>query len=231
MSLNVELCPPGRVRRPLKKSQSFPAPRCASPPEPIPRRRTLSISGLTAEPTIAKRRLLGFSRKASPWDSEQPIREELFSVERLETHARSLAVAQTVAAHADSRPASGRADLPTMAAVLLSAYRSIVEAIDDGRAITPAAEWLIDNYHLVERQIRQISTDLPPGYYRQLPKLVTGSVRGLSPRLRHGLGVCRAHRQQLSIPTSSSPMSRPIRRCSRSRSASFGRSRSRCRSS
>ncbi|HME83352.1 MAG TPA: glucoamylase family protein, partial [Roseiarcus sp.] len=64
------------------------------------------------------------------------------------------------------------------ATVLLSAYRSIVKAIDDGRQITPAGEWLIDNFHLVERQIRQISTDLPPGYYRQLPKLVTGPFAG-----------------------------------------------------
>ena len=47
-----------------------------------------------------------------------------------------------------------------------------------GAQITPAGEWLIDNFHLVERQIRQISTDLPPGYYRQLPKLVTGPFAG-----------------------------------------------------
>ena len=62
--------------------------------------------------------------------------------------------------------------------MLLSAYRSIVAATDDGRAITPAAEWLIDNYHLVEKQLRQIGADLPPGYYRQLPKLVTGPFAG-----------------------------------------------------
>ena len=132
---------------------------------------------LTAKPAIATRRFPGFSRKASPWDSEQPIREELFSVERLEAHAKSLAVAQTVASRA-TRGLPLAARLADNGAVLLSAYRSIVKAIDDGRAITPAAEWLIDNYHLVERQIRQISTDLPPGYYRQLPKLVTGPFAG-----------------------------------------------------
>ena len=132
---------------------------------------------LTAKPAIPTHRFLGFFKKPSPWDSEQPIREELFSVERLEAHAKSLAVAQTVA----SRPTRGlplAARLADNAAVLLSAYRSIVKAIDDGRQITPAGEWLIDNFHLVERQIRQISTDLPPGYYRQLPKLVTGPFAG-----------------------------------------------------
>ena len=43
--------------------------------------------------------------------------------------------------------------------------------MDDKAAITPAAEWLIDNFHLVERQIREVRLDLPPAYYRQLPKL------------------------------------------------------------
>ena len=63
-------------------------------------------------------------------------------------------------------------------AVLLEAYRAIVKAINEGRAITPAAEWLIDNYHLVEKQIRELRSDLPPGYYRQLPKLASGPFAG-----------------------------------------------------
>jgi len=36
----------------------------------------------------------------------------------------------------------------------------------------------VDNYHVVETQIRQISDDLPPGYYRQLPKLADGPLAG-----------------------------------------------------
>jgi cyclic beta-1,2-glucan synthetase len=43
---------------------------------------------------------------------------------------------------------------------------------------TPAAEWLVDNYHLVEEQIREVRDDLPPGYYRQLPKLAGGPFAG-----------------------------------------------------
>lgn len=122
-------------------------------------------------------RVSAFSRKPSPWDDETPIREELFSVERLEAHARSLAAAQPVS----TRTTRGLSLSPRLAdngVVLLSAYRSIVLAIDEYRAITPAAEWLIDNYHVVEKQLLQISTDLPPGYYRQLPKLVTGPFAG-----------------------------------------------------
>src|SRR5205085_708722 len=56
-------------------------------------------------------------------------------------------------------------------AVLLEAYRAIGSAAGEGHTVTLAAEWLLDNYHLVEEQIREIRDDLPSGYYRQLPKL------------------------------------------------------------
>jgi cyclic beta-1,2-glucan synthetase len=62
--------------------------------------------------------------------------------------------------------------------VLLAAHRSIADAAADGQAITPAAEWLLDNYHLVEEQIREIREDLPPGFYQLLPKLDGGPLRG-----------------------------------------------------
>src|SRR5277367_102558 len=109
----------------------------------------------------------------SPWVDGKLVREELFSAERLEEHARSLAVAQTVTPRPTrGHPLSGR--LADNGTVLLHAYRVIAKSIDEGRAITPAAEWLIDNYYLVEREIQGIRVALPPGYYRQLPKLVDG---------------------------------------------------------
>jgi cyclic beta-1,2-glucan synthetase len=117
------------------------------------------------------------ARSVSPWKNREPIRQELFSVERLEQHARSLAVAQKATSKSSKGlPLAGQ--LAGNARVLLNAYRSIAEEVADGRAITPAAEWLIDNYHLVEKQIYEIRTDLPPGYYRQLPKLAEGPFTG-----------------------------------------------------
>jgi cyclic beta-1,2-glucan synthetase len=127
--------------------------------------------------TIHIRRSFGRALSASPWDSREPLREELFSVERLEEHARSLAVAQSVT----PRPTKGRPLTRRLAdngAVLLDAYRTVTQGIDEGRAITPPGEWLVDNYHIVERQIREIHSDLPPGYYRQLPKLADGPFVG-----------------------------------------------------
>ena len=123
------------------------------------------------------RRAFAHAPSMSPWNNRDPIRAELFSVERLEEHARSLAAAQPVTPKAaKGHPLAGR--LVDNEAVLLDAYRTIAKAISEERAITPAAEWLVDNYHLVERQIREIRSDLPPGYYRQLPKLADGPFAG-----------------------------------------------------
>jgi cyclic beta-1,2-glucan synthetase len=118
-----------------------------------------------------------YGAQASPWDSEEILRAELFSSERLEQHAASLAVAQQV-----MRRRSARRSLATRLkeneSVLLAAYQAIAAAVGEGRSITPAAEWLLDNYHLVEEQIREIRADLPPGFYRQLPTLADGPLAG-----------------------------------------------------
>ncbi|MGV8856320.1 MAG: GH36-type glycosyl hydrolase domain-containing protein [Devosia sp.] len=116
-------------------------------------------------------------RQASPWHDPAPVREELFGVERLEQHARSLAFAQSVT----TRPLSVlslRKRLKSNATVLLAAYRASAVEVESQRTMVPAAEWLLDNYHLVEEQIREIHADLPPNYYRQLPKLAEGPFAG-----------------------------------------------------
>ncbi len=114
---------------------------------------------------------------AFPRDPEEPIRSELFSIERLEQHAKSLAVAQRVTTrHTAGRRLATR--LRDNGRVLLAAYRTIGKAIREERAITPAAEWLVDNFHIVEEQIREIRDDLPYGFYRQLPKLADGPLQG-----------------------------------------------------
>ncbi|MDP9244778.1 MAG: glycosyl transferase, partial [Chloroflexota bacterium] len=110
-------------------------------------------------------------------DLEEPILAELFSVERLEQHAQTLAAAQAVT----DAPHRGNAVLPRIAEngrVLLESYRVLARAIKDELSITPAAEWLIDNFHIVDEQLREIRDDLPPDYYRELPKLAEGHLAG-----------------------------------------------------
>ncbi len=107
---------------------------------------------------------------------EEPIRAELFGVERLEQHAASLATAQVVTD--DARV--GRLLTPRVldnGRVLVASYRAIARTIRDEKTITPAAEWFVDNFHIVDEQLREIIDDLPPGYYRQLPKLASGHLK------------------------------------------------------
>jgi len=117
-----------------------------------------------------------FSSIAKSVELQEPIRAELFGVERLEQHAASLALAQVVTE--DARV--GRLLTPRVlenGRVLVSSYQTIARTIRDEQTITPAAEWFIDNFHIVDEQLREIIDDLPPGYYRQLPKLGAGHLQ------------------------------------------------------
>ncbi|MEH6553484.1 MAG: hypothetical protein V7737_05060, partial [Pseudoalteromonas tetraodonis] len=117
-------------------------------------------------------------KKCDPlWSSTDPVREELFGVERLEKHATSLAKAQQVAKHAP-RVMCLRKRVDENATALLNAYQDSAAEIARGSVVVPAAEWLLDNYHLVEQQIREVRDDLPAHYYRQLPKLLNGPFKG-----------------------------------------------------
>ncbi len=109
-------------------------------------------------------------------DSEKPFQAEFFSVERLEQYA------QTLAAEHRTVTKKGRAQLlPRLeenGRLFEAAYKALVEAIRNGRPISPAAEWLVDNYHIVEEQLREIRQDLPKSYYHELPKLASGELAG-----------------------------------------------------
>src|SRR5688572_613660 len=115
-------------------------------------------------------------RKASSDADEQPLGGEIFSVERLEQYAK------TLAAEHKTVTKKGRAQLlPRLennGRKLVGAYRTLVETIRNGRAISPAAEWLVDNFHIVEEQLREIREDLPRSYYHELPKLAEGELKG-----------------------------------------------------
>ncbi|MBW8888487.1 MAG: phosphorylase [Fibrobacteres bacterium] len=102
-----------------------------------------------------------------------PIRGEIFSAEHLEEYAARLAEA-----HGKARP--GRRGVPLLrqvdqnGAALRAVYNSISRMVRADRSITPAAEWLADNFHVVDEQLREIRNHLPPSYYRDLPKLASG---------------------------------------------------------
>ncbi|PSK85920.1 cyclic beta-1,2-glucan synthase [Limimaricola soesokkakensis] len=50
-------------------------------------------------------------------------------------------------------------------------YRRVFRASQGEQLIGPAEEWLLDNFHLVDENIRQVEQALPPRYVRQLPQV------------------------------------------------------------
>ncbi|HEX6031603.1 MAG TPA: hypothetical protein VFY90_09220, partial [Tepidiformaceae bacterium] len=107
---------------------------------------------------------------------EDPIRAELFSPERLEEHAERIARQRVLAGSKAGRRLSP--PIRDSARALLQCYREIAAVMGDEGATTPAAEWFVDNYHIVDAVVRQVREDLPQGFYRQLPKLAEDPLRG-----------------------------------------------------
>ncbi|MGB8545981.1 MAG: cyclic beta 1-2 glucan synthetase, partial [Azonexus sp.] len=61
---------------------------------------------------------------------------------------------------------------------LIVVCRRLTSVSTEKRRITPAGEWLLDNFYLIEEQIRTAKRHLPKGYSRELPRLATGPSTG-----------------------------------------------------
>ena len=112
---------------------------------------------------------------------EEPLRAELFSADQMALHGKRLA-----ATHALSRvslPDRLLARLASNERVLSDLSKQLAATPDAERRFTPAAEWLLDNFYLIEQEVRTARRHLPRGYSRQLPRLsqepVNGTAAGL----------------------------------------------------
>ena len=107
---------------------------------------------------------------------EGPLRAELFSDEQLCRHAAALAEQHQL----DPKPGPNRL-LPRLAdneQTLIRAYDLMTGAEAEGRRGSPAGEWLLDNFYLVEEQIRLVRSHLPRTYSHELPRLSNGATAG-----------------------------------------------------
>ena len=114
--------------------------------------------------------------ESSPSGDEQPLRSELFSIDRLEQHAKSLAEWHEVDRNVGADRLLGR--LADNESVLVKTYELVTAAVVAKRRIAPASEWLLDNFYLIEEQIRTARRHLPRGYSRELPRLKNGPSAG-----------------------------------------------------
>ncbi len=108
---------------------------------------------------------------------------ELLGIEPLEEYARRLAALLTLARR---RRGGGRAHLVQLAdhaRVLRMVYTALTEDARRGEPLSPAAEWLLDNYHVISHAIRDIRHDLPPSFFRRLPRIAVGDEYAGQPRV------------------------------------------------
>jgi cyclic beta-1,2-glucan synthetase len=139
----------------------------------------MDLIGKTARGLLShsKARLRGIDRAQNYAGIEPPLRAELFSADQMEQHG------QTLAGSHQLRPGRPRDRLLKRLAenegVLIGACNLLTEAVKTKRRIAPAGEWLLDNFYLIEEQIRTARRHLPKGYSRELPRLLDGPSAGL----------------------------------------------------
>ncbi len=106
------------------------------------------------------------------WD-DPPLLGEILSLEALDERATSLAAHLTLARDSRGRGRGVLGRLEENIEWLRHAYVVLADDVHVGEPIAPAAEWLLDNFHLLESEARAVRHDLPPRYYRKLPKLAS----------------------------------------------------------
>ena len=112
---------------------------------------------------------------------QPPLRSEIFGLQRFAQHGRSLGITHR-AARSRSRAHTFTPRLRDNIQVLREVHRYIGLQASTGYDISPAAEWLLDNFHLIEAQLREIHEGLPRSYFRSLPLLIDPPLDGL-PRI------------------------------------------------
>ncbi|HEY8585500.1 MAG TPA: glucoamylase family protein [Rhodanobacter sp.] len=129
---------------------------------------------------LKPRRLNAFRRRAAARtrpEQEPALRAELFSTEQMERHGRALAALHQLSRRSNADLLLARLD--DNEAVLAHTCERLTRATRKRRRITPAGEWLLDNFYMIEEQIRIARRHLPKGYSRELPRLANSASVGL----------------------------------------------------
>ncbi len=119
-------------------------------------------------------------RHASTMEEEMSLRAELFGVSQLENHAKFLAAGHKAEVLRERERLLRQ--LAQSERGIHRCHQTIADSVRLGRRIAPAAEWLLDNNHLIQEQIELARAHLPPGYSRELPRLISGPRKGF-PRI------------------------------------------------
>ena len=145
------------------------------PPAPTPEAIPIPVPSLS--------RLL---RRIAPRDAVSaeellagPLRGEPLGADALADRAQAIARGQRVSPGRRAGPRAPLLARLTETRVLLDDARErLAEVAAAEGDVGPAGEWLLDNFHVVQEQIREVHESLPRGYYRELPVLADGPLAG-----------------------------------------------------
>lgn len=120
-----------------------------------------------------------FRRRGTPlkYPDEEPFRFKLFSSDQLEQYGKHLATSHKLTLERPRKQLLTR--LEENEHVLVGVYNQLTASVVANFQITPASEWLLDNFYLIEEQIHTAKRHLPKSYSRGLPRLLNGSLTGL----------------------------------------------------
>src|SRR4051812_47902718 len=107
-----------------------------------------------------------------PTAEEAPLRAELYTAEQMVQHGTSLAATHQIASRRG--PERLRARLADNGRTLRTICARLARSVSASGRVTPGAEWLLDNFYLIEEEIGTATRHLPLGYSRELPRLRNG---------------------------------------------------------
>ncbi len=123
--------------------------------------------------------------ESATWDDPPALRGEIYAADQLADHAVIVARSHGTPT-LGVRPGPLRKRFADARTRLSRAYEVLSRSLSSKQDRSPAEEWLLDNSHVIEEQIREIDEDLPWGYLVELPRLANGTMRGF-PRV---YGLC-----------------------------------------
>lgn len=110
-------------------------------------------------------------------EKETPYRGELYSSEQNDRHGKILAKSHKLQVGSSKDQLLGR--LVENERKLLEVRELLVDGIKSGKTISPAGDWLLDNFYLIEEQVVLAGKHLPKGYSEALPHLAEGGSTGM----------------------------------------------------
>src|SRR5690349_14415343 len=108
-------------------------------------------------------------------ESDARLRAELCNLEQLKRHAQAIAAARDLVGGGGANRLLKRLEQNER---VLRDFNHATLGVNQSRRVTPAADWLLDNFYLIEEQIQMARRHLPPGFSRKLPRLAAGPFAG-----------------------------------------------------